>query len=110
MASYADQLKEIFGNGIYFFQIIRGLIWIGATVPIAVMLREKKTQQYLVVALLSALIPTSLLFIPNPYMPANVAMVHFVETSTSNFVWGLLIVYVINKGLRDVSPSHTPVS
>ncbi|MEO8472724.1 MAG: hypothetical protein ABI477_11030, partial [Chryseolinea sp.] len=56
-------------------------------------------RQFLIVAVLSALLPTSLLFIPNPYMPRDISMTHFIETSTSNFLWGLLMVWGIRKGL-----------
>ena len=47
------------------------------------------------------------LFIPNPYMPADIAMTHFVETATSNFIWGLLIVYATNRWIagRLIAPA-----
>jgi hypothetical protein len=98
LASYGHQVVEAFGNGIYLFQILRGIIWLLASIPVVLMLRGNTTSQFLIVGILSALLPTSLLFIPNPYMPADVAMIHFVETSTSNFVWGLLMVWAIRRG------------
>jgi hypothetical protein len=100
LASYGHQVAEAFVNGIYLFQLLRGVIWIVTTIPLVLMLRGNIWGQYLIVGVLSALLPTSLLFIPNPYMPADVAMVHFVETSTSNFVWGLLMVWAIRKGWK----------
>jgi hypothetical protein len=98
MTTYSHQLGEALTNGIYFFQILRALIWILVTLPVVVMLQGNSVRQYLMVGFLSALLPTSLLFIPNPYMPADVAMTHFVETATSNFVWGLLMVFGLKKG------------
>lgn len=98
-ASFTYQIGEAFTNGIYFFQILRGLIWIVLTIPLVIMFKANAKIQFLAVGVLSALLPTSLLFIPNPYMPWDIAMTHFVETSTSNFVWGLLIVWAIKKGL-----------
>lgn len=95
MRSYLGGFGEAMSNGIYFFQLLRGAIWIVATVPVAVMLKEKPTVQFIVIGILSALLPTALLFIPNPYMPWDIAMTHFVETSSSNFVWGLLMVYMV---------------
>jgi len=97
MTPYFQGIGDALMNGIYFFQILRSLIWIIVTVPIAVMLKEKPVVQLIVIGLLTSLLPTSLLFIPNPYMPANIAMVHFVETAISNLVWGLLMVIVIRK-------------
>lgn len=99
MAPFLHQVGEAFSNGIYLFQVLRGLIWVIVTVPVVVMLKENRIAQFLLVGVLSALLPTSLLFIPNPYMPADISMTHFVETSTSNFVWGLLMVAVIRRGL-----------
>jgi hypothetical protein len=96
-ASFGHQVEEAFRNGLYFFQIFRALIWVLVTVPIVVMLKAHKRNQYLVVGILTALLPSSLLFIPNPYMPENIAMTHFVETSISNLLWGWLMVAAIKK-------------
>lgn len=97
LASFWHQVSEAFSNGIYLFQVVRGLIWVLVTVPVVILLKGNSLRQYIVVALLSALLPTSLLFIPNPYMPYEIAMTHFLETSTSNFLWGLLMVWGIKK-------------
>lgn len=99
MRSYVGAIADALGNGIYLFQILRATLWISVTVPLVMMLRGNTAGQYLVIAVLTALLPTSLLFIPNPYMPWNVAMVHFAETSTSNFLWGMLMVWVTKKTL-----------
>ncbi|MEP6737156.1 MAG: hypothetical protein ABJA70_16650 [Chryseolinea sp.] len=96
---FLPQTAKAFFNGIYLLQIVRGLIWILVTVPMVAMLQGNPIRQFLIVAVLSALLPTSLLFIPNPYMPRDISMTHFIETSTSNFLWGLLMVWGIRKGL-----------
>jgi hypothetical protein len=98
-ASFGHQLVEAFRNGLYFFQVLRALIWTLVTVPVVVMLKGNAKYQFLVVGMLSALLPSSLLFIPNPYMPENIAMTHFVETSISNLLWGWLMVAAIKRGL-----------
>jgi hypothetical protein len=97
LRSFFDQTFDALTNGIYLFQVLRGFIWIAITAPVALMLKDNKPVQYILTGILSALLPATLLFIPNPYMPANVAWVHFVETSLSNFVWGIFIVYALNK-------------
>jgi hypothetical protein len=99
LASFPHQVGEALANGIYLFQILRGLIWIAITIPLVFLLKGNSFRQYLVVGILSALLPTSLLFIPNPYMPYDIAMTHFVETSTSNFLWGVMMVWGIKKAL-----------
>jgi hypothetical protein len=97
LASFPHQVSEAFSNGIYLFQIFRALIWVVMTVPLVVLLKGNTFRQFAVVGVLTALLPTSLLFIPNPYMPYDIAMTHFVETSTSNFLWALLMVWAIKK-------------
>jgi hypothetical protein len=100
LASWFHQVSESFSTGVYFFQVLRALIWIAVTVPVAAMLKGRPGIQYAVIGILSALLPTSLLFIPNPFMPWEIAMTHFIETSTSNFVWGALIVWAFNKSQK----------
>lgn len=94
--SFFYQIKDIFINGIYFFQVIRGLIWVLLTAPVALMLNTNKIVQYILIGILSAL-PAAQLFIPNPYMPEIVAWMHFKETSLSNFIWGVAIVFALNR-------------
>jgi hypothetical protein len=93
---FFSQLPGFFSEGIYFFQVLRGILWVAITMPVVLLLRQKMFFQYALVGMVSAL-PAIMLFIPNPFMPADIAMSHFVETSTSNFLWGLVIVYATNR-------------
>lgn len=87
MTSFFHQGAGSFSNGLYFFQILRAAIWVIATIPLVFMLRHIKGY-YFFVGLFTSLLPASQLFIPNPYMPEEIAMIHFVETASSNFIWG----------------------
>lgn len=98
---FCTQLINSVSEGIYFFQILRGIIWVFVSIPVILMLQHLRLFQYLLVGILSALLPASLLLLPNPYMPVEIAMSHFVETSTSNFLWGVLITVVVNRYLVD---------
>jgi hypothetical protein len=94
---FLTELPTFFSTGLYFFQILRAVLWVAISIPVVLMLgQNSKVFQYVFFGLLSAL-PAIQLFIPNPYMPADIAMAHFAETSSSNFVWGLLIVYATNE-------------
>ncbi|HEY5748015.1 MAG TPA: hypothetical protein VIU12_18220 [Chryseolinea sp.] len=95
---FLSQWPGFFSEGIYFFQVLRGFIWVVISIPVVLLLGKNKFYPYLLVGLLSAL-PAVQLFIPNPYMPADIAMTHFFETFSSNFLWGLLIVYVTNRSI-----------
>ena len=39
--------------------------------------------------------------IPNPYMPADVRMVHFVETASSTFIFGVLLFWLRHSNIPD---------
>lgn len=107
LKSFFTQLPSFFSEGIYFFQVLRGMIWIAISIPVVLLLGQNKFFPYLLMGSLSAL-PAIQLFIPNPYMPADIAMTHFVETFSSNFIWGLLIVYVTNRSIaeRKIMPAE----
>jgi hypothetical protein len=62
------------------------------------MLQHSKAK-YFLIGLFTSLLITTQLFIPNPYMPQEIAMMHFLETTTSNFVWGVAIVFTVTKYL-----------
>lgn len=104
MTSFFHQGAGAFADGLYFFQILRAVIWVIATIPLVFMLRHFKGY-YLLVGLVTSLLPAAQLFIPNPYMPQEIAMIHFVETASSNFIWGTLIALAVNKYLRIEQPS-----
>lgn len=106
---FSSQFGDAFINGIYFFQVLRALIWVAISVPVVLMLQHAKGLQYILIALLSAL-PATQLFIPNPFMPSEIAMTHFVETSISNIIWGMAITFVINKFITKSPAQHLMVN
>jgi hypothetical protein len=97
---FFTQLAASFSDGVFLFQMLRGLIWLAVSIPMVVMLRYMKVFQYLLIGLFSALFPGMLLFIPNPYMPADIALSHFYETSTSNFLWGIILTCAVNRHVK----------
>ena len=99
LISFFSSITGSLADGLYFFQILRAAIWVIVTIPLVIMLRHIKGY-YLLVGLLSSLLPASQLFIPNPYMPHDIAMTHFVETASSNFIWGIAIAFAVDKYLH----------
>lgn len=94
---FLNQLTDSISNGIYAFQILRGSIWFMVSIPLVLMLQPVGRFRHFLFGLLVGLLPATQLFIPNPYMPSDIAMTHFIETSISNFLWGVLISVVVNK-------------
>ncbi len=83
------------------FQLFRGLLWVVLALPIIYMMRAEKWQKALAVGLLFSVLISSQLLIPNPYMPTEVRIPHLIETFTSNFIFGWLVVWVIMKKTRN---------
>lgn len=79
-------------------QAVRAILWTALAVPIIRMMKGQWWEAGLAVALLFAVMSSQLL-LPNPLMPQEVRMVHLLETATSNFLFGWLIVLVL-RGWR----------
>ena len=78
---------------LFLLQIARGLLWAVIAVPVIRMMKGEWWEAGLAVALLFAM-TSALLLIPNPLMQPAVRMAHLLETSTSNFLFGWLVVLV----------------
>lgn len=77
-------------------QVARALLWTAIAVPIIRMMKGKWWEAGLAVALLFA-VTSSQLLLPNPLMPYDVRMAHLLETSTSNFLFGWLVVLILTR-------------
>lgn len=78
-----------------FFQMLRGLMWMALALPVIRMMKGRWWEAGLAVALLFSVVMNSQLLIPNPFMPEAVRMAHLVETASSNFLFGWLVVCVL---------------
>jgi hypothetical protein len=76
-------------------QVVRAILWAAIAVPVIRMMKGHLWEIGLAVALLFAVMSSQLL-LPNPLMPQEVRMVHLLETATSNFLFGWLIVLVLS--------------
>jgi hypothetical protein len=96
--SFFAQLNNIFRNNtwLYFFQLFRGLVWVGLAIMIIRYINGKVWQTGLLVGILFSLLMTNALLLPNPFMPETVRMTHFIETASSNFIWGYITVSLLS--------------
>ena len=78
---------------LFLLQAVRALLWTAIAVPVIKMMKGEWWERGLAVALLFAVM-TSQLLLPNPLMPTEVRMVHLVETATSNFLFGWIVVLI----------------
>ena len=84
-------------NGLVFLAMSRGLIWVLIGLMVYNMVDLTNVQKALLIGTLFALIMNSQHIIPNPYMPRLVSFVHFIETSSSNFIWGYAVAWLWSK-------------
>ena len=87
-------------------QAMRALLWTVIALPVIRMMRGHWWEAALAVALLFSVVMNSQLLLPNPFMPQEVRMVHLLETATSNFLFGFVVVLLL--GWR--RPSSASVS
>jgi len=80
------------------FQVLRGLFWIAIALPLVRMMRGGWQETAVAVGLVFAVLMTGQLLLPNPYMPDTVRMTHLVETASSNFLFGLLVGWLLTRG------------
>jgi hypothetical protein len=85
-------------------QVVRAILWTAIAVPIIRMMKGQWWEAGLAVALLFAVTGSQLL-LPNPLMPQEVRMVHLLETATSNFLFGWLIVLILRGWRRSATES-----
>jgi len=75
-------------------QALRGLLWTGLGLTVVRNLRGSVVEKALAVGALFAVVMCAGLLLPNPFMPHEVRMIHLVETASSNFLFGCLLVWL----------------
>jgi len=83
-------------------QIGRAICWVVIALPVIRSLKGRWSETALSLGLLFSVVMTAPLLLPNPYMPEPVRMAHLVETASSNFIFGVLIGWLLTG-----RPSHT---
>lgn len=78
------------------FQVFRGLLWTGLALPVVRMMKGSWREAGLTIALLFSVLMGSLLLVPTEFMPNIIRLAHFVEVSSSNFLFGWIVVLVLN--------------
>jgi hypothetical protein len=99
--------KQIFDLGhLVTLQLGRGVLWALFTLPLIRMTKGSPWQIALIAGLLLALPMNITHVIPNPIMPdPSVRLSHFIETASSNFIFGIVITQLV---LWRPSTAHAP--
>ncbi len=98
----AQHFATVFAEhpGLFPFEMLRGLLWVGAALPVLRTARGPAWLTTLLVALSFALIQNDLHLLNNPLMPTEVRHYHFLETASSNLVWGACIGWLLLRPQR----------
>ena len=83
--------------------------WVGVAYLIIHMVYAKSWEKILVTTLLFTLIGALLLLIPNPLMPEVVRKVHFVEVTSSNFLFGLITSWTLLFRSKTAKTEHKAI-
>ncbi|MGV8964200.1 MAG: hypothetical protein ACOH2V_12595 [Candidatus Saccharimonadaceae bacterium] len=82
---------------LFLLQLVRGILFAIIAMPLILGSKVKPWVTALLVALLFG-VPHLVHIMPNPLMPAaSVRLSHMIETATSTFVYGLIIVWLLHR-------------
>ncbi|HYS69997.1 MAG TPA: hypothetical protein VEM14_07120 [Gemmatimonadaceae bacterium] len=79
------------------FQVLRAVFWVAIALPIVRMLKGDWREIALALGVTFSVLMTALLLLPNPYMPEPVRMAHLAETASSNFIFGILVGWLLTR-------------
>jgi ABC-2 type transport system ATP-binding protein len=98
-ATFIAQLVGVWTHtpDIFVFEFFRGALWVAMAAPIIRTTKGKIWEAALIVALLFALVQNDVHLVPNPWMPISVALTHFIETASSNFIYAVFITWLIHR-------------
>ena len=102
--SFFKQLASIWSTTpwMYFFQALRGLLYLFIALPVAWMFKGKSWEVGLAVALLFSVVGSVQLILPNPLMGDAVARVHLVEILVGNSIFGWFTGWLVRRSTRTV--------
>lgn len=85
------------------FQLLRGVLWTLFTLPVVRGSRVNAWWTALLIGLLLSVPQNIGHILPNPLIPiASVRLSHLVETASSTFIFGLVIVWLLHRAHRSV--------
>lgn len=90
--SFLAQMRHVLGSDPFVlpFEFFRGLLWAGLALLFLWSMQKRPWLAGLLLALFFALIENDTHLFPNPLMPTVVRQTHFIETASSNFIFGVV--------------------
>lgn len=82
---------------VLFFQMARALVWVAIALPVIRMMKGAWWEASLAVALLFSVLMGALLLVPTEIMPVKIRMAHLVEVTSSNFLFGWVVAWLLTR-------------
>jgi len=82
---------------IFPFQMLRAMIFVALALPVIRMMKGRWWEAGLAVALLFSVLMSAQLLVAGEFMPEAIRMAHLVEVSSSNFLFGWIVVWLLNR-------------
>jgi hypothetical protein len=103
-SGFFDQLATVVTQTplLFLLQAVRAILWVLLVLPVIMMLKNKGIWGALVTALFVSLPMNIGHIIPNAFMPADVRMMHFIETASSNFIFGLILFWLFQRSHNSI--------
>ena len=83
---------------LFLFQAFRAVQWTAFAVPAIQAVKSKPWEKSLTMAVAFPILASAPLLIPNPCMPVAVERAHLIETSSSNFIFGWIVGWLLSRG------------
>lgn len=90
---FFESFMENIRTGLIPYQFLRGLLWILIGLPVLHLYQGPVWLKAVTLGLLYAMLMNSQHLLPNPYFPDEVQLAHFIETASSNFIWGMAVAF-----------------
>jgi hypothetical protein len=91
------------------FQALRALLWTAFAIPVLLLVRGQRWYAAILIGLLFALPMNIFHILPSPLMAASVRLSHFIETATSNFIFGLIVAGLLLWQPKDAARPAVPM-
>ncbi len=105
IAWQSEAVRAYYSNGVHIaflptvvFQIFRGTLWALIALFIVTRLKGSLMQRALIMGVLFAVMTAAQLLYPNPLMPWYVRQAHLLEVGSSEFVYGIIVTFVLLAG------------
>lgn len=102
---FVNHFRGVFASDPYFipFQLVRGTLWTAFAMLIVNMMKAKRWESALAVALIFAgLLSSGIGLFPNPYMPPVVRQSHFYEILSSMLLFGGIAGWKLHRRKQEI--------